>query len=1066
MPRPGFRPPRFRPPSRRTTLITVAALVTGLLPLGAVAQAAADEPAPIVLAAFEGAEAFASPPNPGIFGWGSDADDPPTMEFQARADAPAGEKVLHGSYNISGWGGFSHDVTFDQNPGNWSTHKGIRFWWYGQNTAPLPPGSGKRIFFEIKDGGANAEASELWNTSFTDDWQGWHLVEIPFSDLVYRGDYQPVGGIDQILNLTQMWGYAFTMPGGAPGEFAIDQVEVFGKADPALKASVVTDAGVYPVKEGSTAQVKLTLATTGGVPLEEPVTVEYRTGTGTAGASDYQPVSGTFTFPAGTASGASQVVQVATKKDKTAEVAETVPLELTVTGAKAPTVTPQVVINAHDLPYLNSKLPVKLRVKDLLARMTLAEKVGQMTQAERNALRSKSDIATYALGSLLSGGGSVPTPNTPAGWAAMIDSFQLNAQATRLQVPLIYGVDAVHGHNNVIGATILPHNIGMGATHDPDLSRRTGEVTATEVRATGVPWDFAPCVCVVRDDRWGRAYEGFSEDPALVKLMASVVTGMQGKADGSQLAQSNHVLASAKHYVGDGGTTYGSSTTGSYKIDQGVTEVTRQQLEDIHLAPFKTTVDLGVGTVMPSYSSVDIIGDDQGPLKMHGHAELINGVLKNRMGFKGFVISDWQAIDQLPGDYPSDIRTSINAGLDMIMVPTNYQGFTQGLTDEVTAGRVPQARVDDAVSRILTEKFKLGLFERPYADPSKLTSVGSAAHRAVGREAAAKSQVLLKNDGNLLPLAPTAKIYVAGSNANDLGNQMGGWSITWQGASGNTTTGTTILDGIKQVAPTATFSQDASAPVEGHDVGVVVVGEKPYAEGIGDVGNNGHTLGLNAADKAAVDKVCAVMKCVVLVVSGRPQVIADQLGKINALVASWLPGTEGAGVADVLFGKKPFTGRLPVTWAKSVEQQPINVGDAAYDPQYPFGWGLTSQAAARQQLLDAKNALLRKGLLDPNVLASVIYLDLALRVKDWSGPQATSALTALGQAGKYLQRSKVDSFGDGDAVVAAARWIAQDQIGQNLDEATSKLTADAEHLALSGELSAAIAKLTAAYKLK
>ncbi|WP_344221052.1 glycoside hydrolase family 3 N-terminal domain-containing protein [Kribbella sancticallisti] len=1061
---------RSRRPRRRTALVTTAALLTGLLPLGVASQAAADDPAPTVLAAFEGAEAFASPPNPGIFGWGSDADDPPTMEFQARDDAPVGEKVLHGTYNISGWGGFSHDVTFDQNPGNWSIHKGIRFWWYGQNTAPLPPGSGRRIFFEIKDGGANAEASELWNTSFTDDWQGWHLVEIPFSDLVYRGDYQPVGGIDQILNLTQMWGYAFTMPGGGPGEFAIDQVEVYGKADPALKASVVTDAGVYPVKEGGTAQVKLTVATTGSTPLEEPVTVEYRTGTGTAGSADYLPVSGAFTFPAGTASGTSQTVQVVTKKDKSAEVAETIPVELTVTGAKAPTVTPQVVINAHDLPYLNSKLPVKLRVKDLLGRMTLAEKVGQMTQAERNALRSKSDIATYALGSLLSGGGSVPTPNTPAGWAAMIDSFQLNAQATRLQVPLIYGVDAVHGHNNVIGATILPHNIGMGATHDPELSRRAGEVTATEVRATGVPWDFAPCVCVVRDDRWGRTYEGFSEDPALVKVMASVITGMQGKADGSQLNQSNRVLASAKHYVGDGGTTYGSSTTGSYKIDQGVTEVTRQQLEAIHLDPFKTSVDLGVGTVMPSYSSVDIIGDDgtsiSGPVKMHGNAELINGVLKQRMGFDGFVISDWQAIDQLPGDYPSDIRTSINAGLDMIMVPTNYQGFTQGLTDEVTAGRVTQARVDDAVRRILVQKFKLGLFERPYADTGKLDTIGSAAHRAVGREAAAKSQVLLKNEGNVLPLAPTAKVYVAGSNANDLGNQLGGWSISWQGASGNTTTGTTILDGIKQVVPTATFSQDASAPLEGHDVGVVVVGERPYAEGIGDVGNNGHDLALSDADKAAVDKVCAATKCVVLVVAGRPQVIADQLGEIDALVASWLPGTEGAGVADVLFGKKPFSGRLPVSWPKAESQQPLNVGDASYDPQYPFGWGLTTQAAARQELLDTKKELLRKGFLSPEVLASVIYIDLALRVKDWSGPQATSALAALAQAGKYLQRTKVDSFNDGDAVVAAARWIAQDQIGQNLDEATSKLTSDAEHLAFNGDLTGAIAKLAAAHKLK
>ena len=1041
---------------RQTALFAAAALITGLLPL----QAVADDPAPIVLAAFEGAEPFASPPNAGIFGWGSDADDPPTMELQTRADAPSGEKVLHGTYNISGYGGFSHDVTFDQNPGDWSAHKGIRFWWYGQNTAPLPPGSGKRIFFEIKDGGANAEASELWNTSFTDDWQGWHLVEIPFSELVYRSDYQPVGGIDQVLNLTQMWGYAITMPVGSPGEFAIDQVEVYGKADPALKAGVVTDSGVYPVKEGGTAQVKISVATTGSTPLEEPVTVDYRTGTGTAGTDDYNPVSGTFTFPAGTASGTSHTVAVTTRKDHTAEAAETIPLELTVTGAKAPSTQPVVVINAHDLPYLNPKLPLKKRVDDLLARMNLAEKVGQMTQAERNALRSRSDIASYALGSLLSGGGSVPTPNTPAAWAAMIDTFQLNAQATRLQIPLIYGVDAVHGHNNVVGATILPHNIGMGATRDPDLAERTGEVTATEVRATGIPWDFAPCVCVVRDDRWGRAYEGLGEDPALVQSMATVITGLQGKADGSQLAQNNHVLATAKHFVGDGGTTYGSSTTGSYKIDQGITEVTRAQLETLHLAPFQTAVDLGVGTVMPSYSSVAI--DGAAPMKMHGNAELINGVLKQRMGFGGFVISDWQAIDQLPGDYASDIRTSINAGLDMIMVPTNYQGFTQGLTDEVTAGRIPMTRVDDAVRRILTEKFKLGLFEHPYADTSHSSEIGSAAHRAVGREAAAKSQVLLKNDGNLLPLAPTSKVYVAGSNANDLGNQMGGWSITWQGGSGATTTGMTILDGIKQVVPTATFSADASAPLEGHDVGVVVVGERPYAEGIGDVGN-GHDLLLSNADKTAVDKVCGAMKCVVLIVSGRPQVIADQFGKINALVASWLPGTEGAGVADVLFGKRPFSGRLPVSWPRSEAQQPLNVGDASYDPQYPFGWGLTTQAAARQKLTDARNTLLRQD--DPYALAAGIAAGAALQVKDWSGPQATIALAAVAQSAKFLERTKVDTFAEDDAVVGTARWIAQNHIGENLAEPTSKLTSDAEHLLLTGNLSAAVSKLTAASKV-
>ncbi|GAA1135765.1 hypothetical protein GCM10009630_38310 [Kribbella jejuensis] len=1039
---------------QRVGSVVVGALVVGLLAVG---PAAADDPAPITLAAFEGGEPFASPPNAGIFTWGSDADDPPTLELQSRPDAPAGDKVLHGTYDISGWGGFSHDVTYDVNPGNWSAYKGIRFWWYGQNTAPLPPGSGKRIFFEIKDGGANAEASELWNTSFTDDWQGWHLVEIPFSQLGYRGDYQPVGGIDHILNLTQMWGYAFTMPVGSPGEFAIDQVEVYGKADPAFKNSVVTDADVYPVKEGGTAQVKVTVATTGGTPLDEPVTVDYKTGNGTATADDYTPVSGTLTFPAGTASGTTQNVSVTTRKDDSAEEAETIPLELTVTGAKAPTTQPVVVIDAHDLPYLNRKLPIRKRVDDLLARMTVAEKVGQMTQAERNALRSRSDIASYALGSLLSGGGSVPTPNTPAAWAAMIDTFQRNAQATRLQIPLIYGVDAVHGHNNVVGATILPHNIAIGATRDPDLARRIGEVTATEVRATGIPWDFAPCVCVVRDDRWGRAYEGYGEDPALVQSMATVITGLQGKADGSQLAQNTHVLATAKHFVGDGGTTYGSSSTGSYKLDQGVTQVTRQQLETIHLAPFRTAVDLGVGAVMPSYSSLSV--DGAPPVKMHGNGELINGVLKQRMGFGGFVISDWQAIDQLPGDYASDIRTSINAGLDMIMVPTDYQGFTQGLTAEIAAGRIPMTRIDDAVRRILTEKFKLGLFEHPYADTSNIASIGSAAHRAVGREAAAKSQVLLKNEGNLLPLKAGAKVYVAGSNANDLGNQMGGWSITWQGGSGPTTTGTTILDGIKQVVPDATYSADASAPLEGHDVGVVVVGERPYAEGVGDVGN-GHDLKLSDADRAAVDKVCGAMKCVVLIVSGRPQVIADQLGEINALVASWLPGTEGAGVADVLFGKVPFSGRLPVSWPRTEDQQPLNVGDASYDPQYPFGWGLTTQAAARAALDKAANSLLRSH--DPYAVAAGIAAGVALRVPAWSGPQATIALAAAAQSARLLERAHADTFTEDDAVVGVARWIAQNHIGQNITEPTSKLTSDADHALLTGHLNTAVTNLITA----
>ncbi|MGW1271468.1 glycoside hydrolase family 3 N-terminal domain-containing protein, partial [Streptomyces sp. NPDC002491] len=920
----------------RTALLVSTALFAALL--SPAASRAADDPAPTPVDRFEGEVPFAAQPAEGIFTWGSDADDPPTLRLAERPDAPDGQKVLEGAYAISGWGGFTHDYAATGPAHDWSAHRGIRFWWEGR-------GTGAKVGFEIKDGGAHGEASELWTTSFTDDFTGWKRIEIPFSDFAYRTDYQPVGGIDQVLGLTQMWGYAVTLPVGAGGGFAMDGVELYGRADQSLRASVTTDAAVYPVKEGAAAAVRVTLATTGAASVDQPVTVAYRTagGTATAGA-DYTPVSGSVTFPAGTASGASRTIRIPTLKDRTAEAAETVPLQLTVTGAKPPAETPQVVVDAHGLPYLNAGLPVRQRVKDLLSRMSLAEKAGQTTQAERGAITAPADIAGYALGSLLSGGGSTPTPNTPEAWAKMIDAFQLRAQATRLQIPLIYGVDAVHGHNNLSGATVMPHNIGIGATRDPRLAQRTGAVTAAEVRATGVPWDFAPCLCVTRDERWGRSYEAFGEDPALVKSMETVIQGLQGARDGRDLKNDDKVLATAKHFVGDGGTTYGSSTTGTYTIDQGVTEVTRRQLEAVHLAPYQDAVDRGVGTVMPSYSSLDVAGDGRGPVKMHARADLLTGVLKGRMGFDGFVISDWNAIDQLPGDYAARVRTAVNAGVDMMMVPYGYKEYSAALIAEVKAGRVSERRLDDAVSRILAQKFRLGLFEQPYADTSGASRIGSAAHRGVAREAAAASQVLLKNDGGVLPLKKTQQVYVAGSNADDIGNQTGGWTITWQGASGDIAPGTTILEGMRRAGGgPITYSKDASAPLTGHDVGVVVVGETPYAEGVGDVGN-GHDLELSPADRAAVDKVCAAMKCAVLVVSGRPQLIGDRLGQIDALVASWLPGTEGDGVADVLYGRRAFTGQLPVTWPRSGAQVPINVGDTAYDPQYPFGWGLTTLA--------------------------------------------------------------------------------------------------------------------------
>ncbi|MFD7713336.1 glycoside hydrolase family 3 N-terminal domain-containing protein [Streptomyces sp. NPDC059786] len=1005
---------------RRTALLACATLLTGLLPLAASAQAtAADDPAPVPVDRFEGEVPFAGQPAEGLFTWGGDADDPPALRLDERADAPEGGKVLAGTYDISGYGGFTHDFAAAEPAHDWSAHAGIRFWWDGQNNS-------KKINFEIKDGGANGEASELWTTSFTDDFTGWKQIELPFTDFTYRTDYQPVGGIDQVLGLTEAWGYAVTLPTGGAGSFAMDGVELYGKAVQSLRASVVTDSAVYPVKEGSTARVRITVATTGAVPVDEPVTVAYGTASGSASSGkDYTPVKGEITFPAGTASGTSRTVEVPTLRDRSAETAETVPLKLSVTGAKAPADTPQVVIDAHGLPYLNAKLPVHKRVADLLSRMSLTEKAGQMTQAERGALTAQGDVAAYDLGSVLSGGGSVPTPNTPEAWARTIDGFQLRAQATRYQIPLIYGVDAVHGHNNVVGATIMPHNIGVGATRDPELAERTGAVTAAEVRATGVPWDFAPCLCVTRDERWGRSYESFGEDPALVESMETVIQGFQGARDGRDLKDAGKVLATAKHYVGDGGTEYGSSTTGSYTVDQGVTKVTRQELEAVHLAPFETAVDRGVGTVMPSYSSLDIIGDGKDPVKMHADAEMINGVLKDRMGFDGFVISDWNAIDQLPGDYASHVRTSVNAGLDMMMVPYTYKEFSTTLADEVKAGRISERRIDDAVSRILTQKFKLGLFEKPYADTSGASAIGSSAHRAVARQAAAESQVLLKNAGGVLPLKKSQKVYVAGSNADDLGNQTGGWTITWQGASGDITEGTTILEGMRKAAPDAeiAYSSNASAPTDGYDVGVVVVGETPYAEGVGDVGN-GNDLELTAADKAAVDKVCGAMKCAVLVVSGRPQLIGDRLGEIDSLVASWLPGTEGDGVADVLYGKRAFTGQLPVTWPKSESQLPINVGDKAYDPQFPYGWGLTTLGRAPQG--------------------------------------GTSTLKALALVAEAAQRTGSDAAGR--AAVNRARLLVQQRMSSGITQATAKPFAEADHLLLTGRYGDAVARLTEAYR--
>ena len=629
---------------------------------------------------------------------------------------------------------------------------------------------------------------------------------------------------------------------------------------------------------------------------------------------------------------------------------------------------------AKEPVYLDAKAPIGQRVKDLLSRMTLEEKIGQMTQAERGALSAPlgdpTMVATLRLGSVLSGGGSTPPTNTPAAWVDMVNTFQDQAvNHTRLGIPIIYGIDAVHGHGNVFGATVFPHNIGLGATRDPQLVEKIGQATAEEVRATGIPWSFGPCVCVTRDERWGRSYESFSENPALVQKMETVIDGLQGQGHGSRIDQ-DHVLATAKHYAGDGDTEFNASAvgTGAYTIDQGITVTNREDFADIDLSPYGPAIHRhDVGSVMPSFSSVDWTEDGVGnPIKMHANQELITDVLKGQFRFHGFVISDWEGIHQIPDESneprptADQVRVGVNAGTDMFMEPFSSARFEQLLLAEVNAGRVSMARIDDAVSRILRAKFQLGLFEHPFASADNVDQVGSDAHRELARKAVAESQVLLKNDGDVLPLADDGDIYVAGRNADDIGNQAGGWTIRWQGASGDIIPGTTILEGIRQVAPdaTVTFSPDASEPMDGEDVGIVVVGETPYSEGFGDIGGprwgfdpedggvlrEAKSLELQPADQTVVDKVCSTIEtCVVLIVSGRPQLITDQLDEMDALVASWLPGSEGAGVADVLFGERGFTGKLSVTWPRSEDQVPINVGDANYDPLFAYGWGLRTK---------------------------------------------------------------------------------------------------------------------------
>jgi len=546
------------------------------------------------------------------------------------------------------------------------------------------------------------------------------------------------------------------------------------------------------------------------------------------------------------------------------------------------------------------------RAADMLASMTLDEKIGQMTLVEKGSI-TPDEVARYFIGGVLSGGGGYPsaTTNTAQAWAEMVDGYQRAALGTRTGVPMIYGVDAVHGHAAVKGATVFPHNIGLGAADDPALTEQIARATALEMIATGIYWNYAPVAAVVQDPRWGRTYEAFGADTGWVsRHVVAAVKGYHTKAFGSPLS----VLATVKHYVGDGGTGFGTARNEDYLLDQGVTEGDESTLRKIHLPPFQEAIEAEAYSVMVSFSS-------WGGKKMHAQKYLITDVLKTELKFNGFVVSDWGGIDQISSDYAVAVVTSINAGVDMNMVPYDFRKFITTMKAAIASGDIAMTRIDDAVLRILTVKYAMGLFEHPLSDPSLLKTVGSSDHRALAREAVRKSAVLVKNEG-VLPLKRGQELLVGGKGADDIGLQSGGWTLEWQGITGNGIPGTSILAGIKLIGgeeTNVTYNQYArfaavDAAGKGARIGIVVVAEPPYAEGRGDVA----TLELPSATLPMVERMREKAdKVVLIILSGRPLPLGAIESSVDAIILGWLPGSEGAGIADLLFGDAEFTGKSP-----------------------------------------------------------------------------------------------------------------------------------------------------------
>ncbi|MBP3983419.1 exo 1,3/1,4-beta-D-glucan glucohydrolase [Pseudoxanthomonas helianthi] len=677
------------------------------------------------------------------------------------------------------------------------------------------------------------------------------------------------------------------------------------------------------------------------------------------------------------------------------------------------------------------------RIADLLATMTVEEKVGQLVQGDIASLTPE-DVRKYRLGSVLAGGNSDPGGKydaSPAQWLALADAYYAASMDTSgggKAIPILFGIDAVHGQSNIVGATLFPHNIGLGAMRDPELMRRIGEVTAIETRATGMEWAFAPTVAVPQDDRWGRSYEGYSESPDVVASYAgAMVEGLQGKVGSPAFLDGRHVIASVKHFLGDGGTSNGK--------DQGDTAVDEATLARIHGAGYPPAIAAGAQTVMASFNSVN--GE-----KMHGNRHLLTEVLKGRMHFGGFVVGDWNGHGQVKGCTATDCPATINAGLDMAMAPDSWKGFYESTLAAVKAGKISQARLDEAVARILRVKFRLGLFEagKPSARTvgGQFALLGAPEHRAVARQAVRESLVLLKNNAGLLPLSPKQRILVAGDGADSVGKQAGGWTLNWQG------TGTTrkdfpnadtIYEGIAAQAKAAGGTTELA--VDGKykakpDVAVVVFGEDPYAEFQGDIPNLSYKPG-NDADLALIKRLKAEgIPVVAVFLSGRPLWVNREINAADAFVAAWLPGSEGAGIADVLLRKADgsvqhdFKGKLSFSWPRTATQYANNVGQKDYDPQFKFGYGLTYADEGDLAPLPEESGITGEQ------SASGVYfakgkpaIGLALQLSSASQANMPATTMPVALADGSLKLSAVDHKAQEDARrlqwsgAQAARWV-------------------------------------------